>query len=41
MAKNKPELQVDLEATNKRMAELSQANQNANSNINIDNLLLR
>ena len=34
MAKNKRELQAELEAANKRIAELSQSNQNANSNIN-------
>ena len=34
MAKNKRELQVELEAANKRIAKLSQSNQNANSNIN-------
>ena len=34
MAKNKQELQAELEAANKRIAELSQSNQNANSNIN-------
>ena len=34
MAKNKQELQAELEAANKRMAELSQSIQNANSNIN-------
>ena len=34
IAKNKRELQADLEAANKRIAELSQSNQNANSNIN-------
>ena len=36
MPKNKLELQADLEAANKRIAELSQSNQNANSNINND-----
>ena len=36
MAKNKQELQAELEAANKRIAELSQSNQNANSNINND-----
>ena len=36
MAKNKRELQAELEAANKRIAELSQSNQNANSNINND-----
>ena len=36
MAKNKLELQADLEAANKRIAELSQSNQNANNNINND-----
>ena len=36
MAKNKLELQAELEAANKRIAELSQSNQNANSNINND-----
>ena len=36
MAKNKRELQAALEAANKRIAELSQSNQNANSNINND-----
>ena len=36
MAKNKRELQTELEAANKRIAELSQSNQNANSNINND-----
>ena len=34
MAKNNRELQAELEAANKRIAELSQSNQNANSNIN-------
>ena len=34
MAKNKRDLQAELEAANKRIAELSQSNQNANSNIN-------
>ena len=34
MAKNKRELQAELEAANKRIAELSQSNQNANSNNN-------
>ena len=34
MAKNKRELQAELEVANKRIAELSQSNQNANSNIN-------
>ena len=36
MAKNNQELQAELEAANKRIAELSQSNQNANSNINND-----
>ena len=36
MAKNKRELQAELEAANNRIAELSQSNQNANSNINND-----
>ena len=36
MAKNKQELQAELEAANTRIAELSQSNQNANSNINND-----
>ena len=36
MAKNKRELQAELEAANKRIAELSQSNQNVNSNINND-----
>ena len=36
MAKNKRELQENLEAANKRIAELSQSNQIANSNINND-----
>ena len=36
MAKNKRELQAELEAANKRIAELPQSNQNANSNINND-----
>ena len=36
MAKNNRELQAELEAANKRIAELSQSNQNANSNINND-----
>ena len=36
MAKNKRDLQAELEAANKRIAELSQSNQNANSNINND-----
>ena len=39
MAKNKQELQAELEAANKRTAELSQSNQNANSNTMM-NLLL-
>ena len=34
MAKNKRELQADLEAAKKFIAELFQSNQNANSNIN-------
>ena len=38
MAKNKRELQADLEAENKRITELSQSKQNANSNINNDEL---
>ena len=33
MARNNRELQAELEAANKRIAELSQSNQNANSNI--------
>ena len=36
MARNNRELQAELEAANKRIAELSQSNQNANSNINND-----
>ena len=36
MAKNKRELQAELEAANNRIAKLSQSNQNANSNINND-----
>ena len=36
MAKNKRELQADLEAANKRITKLSQSNQNANSNVNND-----
>ena len=36
MAKNNRELQAELEAANKRIAELSQSNQNTNSNINND-----
>ena len=36
MAKNKREFQAELEAANKRIAGLSQSNQNANSNINND-----
>ena len=36
MAKSKRELQAELEAANKRIAELSQSNQNANSNFNND-----
>ena len=36
MAKNKRELQAELETANKRIAELSQSNQSANSNINND-----
>ena len=38
MAKNERELQAELEAANKRIAELSQSNQNANSNINNEEL---
>ena len=36
MARNKQELQADLEAASKHISELSQSNQNANSNINND-----
>ena len=36
MAKNKGELQAELKASNKRIAKLSQCNQNANGNINND-----
>ena len=35
MAKNKREVQAELEAANKCIAELSQSNQNANSNCKI------
>ena len=40
MAKNKRELQVELEAANKRIAELSQSNQNAIVILIMMNLLL-
>ena len=36
MAKNIRELHAELEAANKGIAELSQSNRNANSNINND-----
>ena len=36
MPKNKRELQVELEAANKRIAELSQSHQNTNSKVDDD-----
>ena len=40
MAKNKRELQAELEAANKRIAELSQSNQNANSTVILNRRLV-